>query len=148
MNEIPIRVPSPTRCLRSRGGVLLSRAVPALLLVLALVGCGAQTVVRTSQQVLTVSPAIYDAAMTFAEQNKAKLSPDTLAKFEVVRVQFPPAYRAFDAGLATYLAVEKGKRDPVALLAARAGLDSLIRNVSALVVLNGGPDLVTKYGVK
>ena len=126
----------------------LLRAVPALLLVLALGACASSDVVRTSQQVLTVAPSVYDAAMTFAEQNKAKLSHETLVKFEFIRVNFPPAYRTFDAGLATYLAAEKSKRDPAALLAARAELDALLRNAAALVALNGGPDLLAAKGVR
>ena len=138
MNSLRALTPARSR-VPGRGRVLLSRALPALLLV-ALVGCAG--FVKNAETVLQTAPAMYDTAMTFAEQNQSKLSRETLTKFEFVRVQFPPAYRAFDSALAAY--IKSGSKDPAEVQALMDEVNRLITQLQALCVLNGGPDLGAK----
>ena len=135
----------PRRAPRFSGhGVLLSRAVLALLLVSALSGCGHGFIV-TSEQVLQAAPAVYDAGMTFAKDNKATLPLATLKVFEQIRVQFPPVYRAYDSALEIY--VKSDRTDRASLDEKRAALDQIVESIVQLVSANGGPDLGKKYGV-
>jgi hypothetical protein len=119
--------------------VLLYRAVLALFVV-ALVGCSG--FVKNAEVVLQTAPTAYDTAMTFAEQNKTQLSHETLLKFETVRVQFPPAYRAFDSALATY--IKSGSKDPADVKVLMDEVNRLIGQLQLLCVLNGGPNLGAK----
>ncbi len=123
--------------------VLLSRAALALFLVAA-IGCGHGFIV-TSEQVLQAAPAVYDAGMTFAKDNKATLPLATLKVFEQIRVQFPPVYRAYDSALEIY--VKSDRTDRKALDEKRAALDQIVESIVHLVSANGGPDLGKKYGV-
>jgi len=141
MNSLRVPLLTRPRVPGQRHGVVL--LVAAALLLSA---CAHNSFVVNAQRALTVAPSIYDSGITFAEQNKAKLSPETLLVFERIRVQFPPAYRAFDAALATYIA--SGKTDPAAVSAAKREVDSLVANICVLVMLNGGPDLGRDYKVK
>lgn len=130
--------PGVTRAvqLSRRAGV----AGAAIFLLLSLVACAG--FVKNAETVLQTAPVMYDTAMTFAEQNQAKLSRETLTKFEFVRVQFPPAYRAFDSALATY--IKSGSKDPADVQALMGEVNRLITQLQALCVLNGGPDLGAK----
>ncbi len=143
MNSLRVPLLTRPRVPGQRHGVVLLVAA-ALLLTLA--ACAHNSFVVNAQRVLTVAPSVYDGGMTFAEQNKAKLSTETLLVFERIRVQFPPAYRTFDAALAAYIA--SGKTDPAAVNAAKREVDSLVANICVLVMLNGGPDLGRDYKVK
>ncbi len=116
-----------------RGGASLAAGLAVLLVV----GCAGW--VKNAEVVLQTAPAGYDAAMTFAGQNRAKLSHETLAKFEAVRVQFPPAYRAFDSALAAY--IKSGSKDPADVQPLLDEVNRLIAQLQALCVLNGGPNL-------
>jgi len=128
--------PLPRRV--SRGGRYRAYSVPlAVLLVLGIVGCAG--FVRNAEVVLQTAPPAYDAAMTFAEQNRAKLSHETLVGFEAVRVQFPPAYRAFDSALAAY--IKSGSKDPADVQILLDEVNRLIAQLQVLCVLNGGPNL-------
>lgn len=118
--------------------------VGTVVLLAALLGC-AHGLVVSSEQFLKAAPAVYDSGMTFAEQNKGTLPLATLKVFEEIRVQFPPAYRAFDAGLELY--VKSGQADHAALDAKRAALEQIVNSIVDLVLANGGPDLGKKYGV-
>ena len=139
----PPRTHSPVRPrVPGRRHGLLSLVAAAIFLA----ACAHNSFVVNSQRALTVAPSIYDGAMTFAEQNKAKLSTETLLVFERIRVQFPPAYRALDSALSTYIAT--GKTDPAAVNVAKREVDTLIANICVLVALNGGPDLGREYKVK
>lgn len=130
----PSTRPLPRRAFR--GGRLYAGAL-AVLLVLSTVACGG--FVKNAEVVLQTAPAAYDAAMTFAEQNKATLSRETLLKFEAGRVQFPPAYRAFDSALAAY--IKSGSKDPSDVQVLLDEVNRLISQLQALCLLNGGPDL-------
>ena len=62
-----LRVPSPTRCLRSRGGVsAFFRAAPALLLALALVGCSGVPAPTACYQITAATVHSVDKGMTVA----------------------------------------------------------------------------------
>ena len=117
----------------------LPQRAAALVAILAIVSCASSSFKKTSEVILQTSPVAYDTAMTFAETNKTRLSLETLKAFETVRVQFPPAYRAFDSGFAAY--VKSGATDPGEVKALRDEVERLVDQVQALLVLNGGPDL-------
>lgn len=119
-------------------------AVLVVLVLAASVSCGRGFIV-TSEQVLQAAPAVYDAGIAFARDNKATLAPSTLKVFEEVRVQFPPVYRAYDSALELY--IKSGKTDRAALDEKRAALDRIVEAIVQLVAVNGGPDLGKKYGV-
>lgn len=136
------REPSPSRSrVPGRGRVLLSRALPAFLLVFALAACSRAGFIETSEDFLRVAPVAYDTGMTFAKENRAKLSRETLVAFETIRVQFPPAYRAFDSALATYIKADPANRDEATVSALQAEVNRLLGQLQLLVVLNNGPDL-------
>lgn len=136
MNLLSTR-PLPRRA--SWGGRQLALPL-ALLLVLSIVACG--TFVKNAETVLQTAPPAYDAAMTFAEQNKTQLSHETLVAFEAVRLQFPPAYRAFDSALAAY--IKSGSKDPADVKVLLDEVNRLISQLQTLCVLNGGPNLKAK----
>ena len=77
MNQL--RVPSPTRCLRSRGGVLTFRAVPALLIVVAVLvlpGCPTgyvqtSTGATVEASVVAAQDYVGDALQTFQDVHNA-----------------------------------------------------------------------------
>lgn len=118
-----------------------ARRVSALLVIVLLAtACRTATFIETSEDVLRVAPVAYDTAMTFARENKAKLSRETLEAFETVRVQFPPAYRAFDSAFAAWLKSGK-KDDPAQVRMLRDEVDRLVQQLQALVTINGGPKL-------
>lgn len=122
------------------------RALPAFLLVVSLAATlGCHGFIVTSEQVLEAAPAVYDAGMTFAKENKATLPLETLKVFEQIRIQFPPAYRAYDAALELY--IKSDRTDRTALDEKRAALDQIVESIVQLVAANGGPDLGKKYGV-
>lgn len=120
------------------------RVAVLLVLVLAAVSCG-QNFIVTSEQFLQAAPAVYDAGMTFAKDNKAVLAPSTLKVFEEIRVQFPPVYRAYDNALELF--IKSGETDRTALDEKRAAVDRIVEAIIQLVAVNGGPDLGKKYGV-
>ncbi len=138
-----------TRVSRPSGPVR-RRLVPAALAALflfTLAGCatlqpGQDPIVVRTEQALKASTPIYDAGMTWCEQNAAKLPPAALKLANAIRVDFPPAYRAVDAGLQLYKAGKGG--DPLGQL---AELERLTRELLTLVKLAGGPDL-TAGGAK
>lgn len=132
----PLSTHSLPRRVLLRGGVRLA----ACLAVLLVVGCAGFA--KNAETVLQTAPPAYDAAMTFAEQNKAKLSHETLVAFEAGRVQFPPAYRVFDSALAAY--IKSGSKDPADVQKLLDEVNRLIAQLQALCVLNGGPDLGAK----
>lgn len=132
-----LRVPSPTRLSLLRGGRLT--AVPALLLVFALVGCatlapGADPVVVRTEQALEAALAVYDAGMTWCEGHQAELTPEAAKVAEAVRTGFPAVYRSVDSGLQLYKAGKGAPPDP-------AELNRLVLQLTELVRLAGGPDL-------
>lgn len=100
---------------------------------------GEDSVVVNAEKVLKVAPQAYDLVITFAEQNKAKLSLSTLKTFEGVRVEFPPAYRAFDSGVQTYRLAKA--KDAAKLGELQGEVKRVLKNGCTLVVQNGGPDL-------
>lgn len=112
----------------------------AVSLLLVLTACS--TFTKNAETVLRVSPPMYDAAISFAEQNKTQLSHETLLKFEAVRTQFPPAYRAFDSALAAY--IKSGSKDPAEVKVLMDEVNRLISQLQVLCVLNGGPNLGAK----
>ena len=111
-----------------------------LSLVVTLAACA--SFVKNAEVVLQTAPPAYDTAISFAEQNKTQLSHETLLKFEVVRTQFPPAYRAFDSALATY--IKSGSKDPADVKVLMDEVNRLISQLQVLCVLNGGPNLGAK----
>ena len=133
------RVPSPTR---STGrGRSLARALPAVLLVLALASCatllpGEDPVVVRTEQTLEASLAVYDAGMTWARANPSLLTPEAAKVVNGIRVGFPPAYRSLDSALQLYKA---GKRKEI--LAEMDEVRTLIEQLLLIVRLAGGPDL-------
>lgn len=129
-----------TRPLPRRAFPYGGRLYAGALAVLLLVGCAGW--VKNAEVVLQTAPTAYDAAMSFAEQNKTQLSHETLLSFEAVRVQFPPAYRAFDSALAAY--IKSGSKDPADVQPLLDEVNRLISQLQALCVLNGGPDLRPK----
>lgn len=118
------------------------RRAAALLLAVILGACASADFKKGCEVVLQTAPTAYDTAMTFARENKASLPLETLQKFELVRVQFPPAYRAFDSAYATW--VKSGAKEPGDVVALRDEVDRLISQLQALLFLNGGPDLRAK----
>lgn len=119
---------------------LVRRIAVITVAAILLSACAAATFRENAEDFLRVSPVAYDTAMTFAKENKAKLPLETLKVFEAVRVQFPPAYRAFDSALAAWIAAGS-KGDPVEVKKLQAEVDRLLKQLDALMVLNGGPNL-------
>lgn len=109
----------------------------------ATIAPGQDPIVVQTERVLKAAPAVYDAGMSFAEQNKATIPVGTLKVFEVIRVNFPPAYRGLDSALQTYKAA---KGDPTAVLQARDEVQRFVDQILALVRANGGPDLTPAGG--
>ena len=67
MSLTSLRVPTPTRSVsRSRGGAFLSRAVPALLLVLALAACSGVPAPTACYQITAATVHSVDKGMTVA----------------------------------------------------------------------------------
>lgn len=121
--------------------MILSRAVPALLLCLALSSCatllpGEDALVVRTEQTLEASLAVYDAGMTWAKANPQMLTPEAAKIVNGIRVGFPPAYRSLDSALQLYKA---GKRKD--LLAETDEIRTLIEQLLLIVKLAGGPDL-------
>ena len=122
-------------------GALLSRALPALFLAVALVGCatlapGEDPVVVRTEQLLTMATPVYDSGMAWYFANAERLSPGAREVFERVRVGFPPAYRSLDSALQLYKA---GKRKE--LMNEFAEVQRLVEQLLSLVKALGGPDL-------
>ena len=90
---------TPTRCLRSRGGVLLSRALPALLLVFA-VGCSGVPAPTVCYQVTGATVHAVDTGMRVAGNlyRDGKLSEDAKAKLIAAHDVYRPAAQAAVAG--------------------------------------------------
>lgn len=97
---------------------------------------GADPLVVRSEQVLKVAPSVYDAGMTWAEANKAKIPASTLVVFEKIRVGFPPAYRAADEALTLYKAKKTN-----GLANAIPALERMLGDLATLVTAMGGPDI-------
>jgi len=95
-------------------------------------------VVRT-EQLLKVSPAIYDAALTWASRNSSSMSPGALKMVNDFRVAFPIAYRTTDAALQVYRANGTGD-----VLGQVQALRDLIVQTATIVKALGGPDLLPK----
>ena len=124
---------------RSHRGILGVVTIAILIAACASLAPGADPVIVNTERVLIVAPSLYDTGMTFAEQNKAVLSAGTLAVFEKIRLNFPPAYRAADAALQGYKAGTN--KDGVSVLALSAAVEQFVSQLSALLVANGGPQI-------
>jgi hypothetical protein len=88
-----IRVSSPTRCLRSRGGVPLL-AVPALLLVFALVGCSFD---GTAKKVIVGANEVQDGAKNAFNDAKAQTEAAGKACGTAARAAIPPVTPSLEA---------------------------------------------------
>ncbi len=98
MNQI--RVPSPTRCLRSRGGSSPLRAVPALFLALALAACSGVPAPTACYQITAATVHSVDKGMAVAgELYKAgHLSDEAKEKLIAAHDVYRPAAQAAVAG--------------------------------------------------
>lgn len=100
----------PTRSVsRSRGRARLSRALPALLLVLIVVGCatiapGNDPVVVNTERALRAADVVYKTAMQyyFAAGVAPKLSPPVTKIFECVRTGYDAPYKEVQEALDLY----------------------------------------------
>ena len=92
--------PLPRRVLHSRGGVLLSRAVPALLLVFALVGCSGVPAPTACYQITAGVIHTVDTGMNVAGDlyRGGKLSEDAKGKLVAAHSVYRPAAQAAVAG--------------------------------------------------
>lgn len=95
-----LRVPSPTRCLRSRGGVLLFRAVPALLLAIVVVGCSGVPAPTACYQITAGIVHSVDTGMNVAGDLYRAGKLDDAAKDKLVAAHnvYRPAAQAAVAG--------------------------------------------------
>lgn len=105
-------------------GLLLSVLVLLGGLLLATTNCaslaGSDPVVVRAEDVLTNSLAFYQAAMSVHYANSKKESVELYEAMELVRTQFPPAWRSLRAAIPAYQGVRTGieeKRLSEAILA-------------------------------